>query len=114
MAAATHLQWSMHDVARGGGLVGVRNNLLNKEWVEMCEAAYTPAAVTNEPKIHGVAAVGEAPPTGGRGGRDGAQGGIPVQRKTRLALTSAGIRVCSDSGPSIGCVSLTFALLTKT
>ena len=32
----------------------------------MCRVAYTPAAVPNKPKIKGVAASGEAPPTGGR------------------------------------------------
>ena len=30
----------------GGGLVGFYNNLLNKEWAEMCGAAYTLATVT--------------------------------------------------------------------
>ena len=51
-----------------GGIIGIRNNLLNKEWVEMCGVAYNPSAVTNEPKIHGVTAAGEAPQIGGRGG----------------------------------------------
>ena len=51
----------------GGGGVDFSHNILNKECVEMCRAEYTPAAVTNEPIIHGVAVVGEVPPTGGRG-----------------------------------------------
>ena len=50
-----------------GGLVGIQNNLLNKEWVEMCGEAYTSSAVTDKPKIHGVAVSVEAPPTGDRG-----------------------------------------------
>ena len=38
----------------------------------MCGAAYTPVAVTNEPKIHGVAAAGEAHPSiGVQGGQRG-------------------------------------------
>ena len=61
----------------GGGLVGLRHNLLNKEWAEMCRAAYTPAAVTKEPKIHGDAEAGEAPRTGGRGGRRRGTRGYP-------------------------------------
>ena len=50
---------------RGGGLVGFRNNLLNKKCVEMCGVAYNLAAVAYETKIHGVSASGELPPTGG-------------------------------------------------
>ena len=53
---------------RGGGLVGLQNDLLNKEWADMCGAVYNPATVTYEPKIYGVMSVGEAPPTGGGGG----------------------------------------------
>ena len=53
----------------GGGVVGIWNNLLNKEWEDICGAYYTPAGVTNKPKIHRVTAAGEAPPTVGRGGR---------------------------------------------
>ena len=51
----------------GGGVVGLRRSLLNNEWVDMCGEVYTPAVVTNEPKIYEVAASGEVPPTGGRG-----------------------------------------------
>ena len=53
----------------GRGLVGLHNNLLNREWAEMCWETYTPYAVINKPKIHGVTAAGEAPLTGGRGGQ---------------------------------------------
>ena len=69
MAAATRLQWSTHAVAIWGGVVGPRDDILNKEWVEMCRVAYNPDEVTDEPKFHGFAASGEAPPTGGSGGR---------------------------------------------
>ena len=62
----THLKWRMLAIARGGGVVGLRHTLMNKEWEYICGAAYTPAAVTNKPKINGVAAAGEAPTTGGR------------------------------------------------
>ena len=59
----------MRAVARGGGGVGLRNNLLDREWEEMCRAAYNLDAVTKETKLYWVAASGEAPPTGGKGGR---------------------------------------------
>ena len=36
-----------------GGIIGLQNNLLNKEWKEMCGAAYKPSAVTDEPKYMG-------------------------------------------------------------
>ena len=38
----------MHAVARGeegGGAVGLLNNILNKEWEEMCGAEYTPVGI---------------------------------------------------------------------
>ena len=41
-----------------GGLVVLQNNLLNKEEADMYGVEYTPDTVTNEPKIHGVTAVG--------------------------------------------------------
>ena len=47
--------------------VGLRHDLLNKEWVEMCGVTYNPDAMTDEPKIHGVTAAGEATTTGRRG-----------------------------------------------
>ena len=66
MSAVTCLRWSSRAVeigGEGGGIVGLRHNLLKKEWMDMCRAAYTPDAVTNELKIHGVAASGETPTT---------------------------------------------------
>ena len=69
MAAADCLRWSIRSVTRWGGLVFLWNNILNKDWAEMCGVAYTPSAVTDEPKIHGIAEAGKAPPTGGRVGR---------------------------------------------
>ena len=50
MAEATRfqrIQWITREVAIGGGLVVIRNNFLNKEWADMCRAAYALAAVTN-------------------------------------------------------------------
>ena len=38
-----------HYKSGGGGGVGIFNNIFNKEWVDMCGAAYTLAAVTNRP-----------------------------------------------------------------
>ena len=35
----------------------------------MCGVAYTPYAMNDKPKIHGVAEIGESPPTGGWSGR---------------------------------------------
>ena len=67
MTAATHLRWNKHGVARGRGLVYLRNNILNKYKAYLC-GAYTPAAVTEKPKIYGVSSSVEAPPTGGRYG----------------------------------------------
>ena len=32
---------------------------MKKEWAEICGEAYTPSAVTDKHKIHGVAAAGE-------------------------------------------------------
>ena len=31
----------------GGGVVVFQNNLLKKEWSDICRATYTPVAVTN-------------------------------------------------------------------
>ena len=50
-----------------GGIVDIQNNILNKERADICGFVNTPAAVNNEPKIHGIKASGEEPPTGGRG-----------------------------------------------
>ena len=32
---------------RGGGILGLRDNIMNKEWEEMCGATYTPASVVD-------------------------------------------------------------------
>ena len=67
MAAKTHLWWSPRDVEIWGGIIGLQNNVLNKELVEIFGAAYTPAAVTDKTKIHGVTEAWELPTTVGRG-----------------------------------------------
>ena len=95
------------------GIVGLRNNLLKKEWADMCGAAYNPDAVNNKPKIHGVSSVEEAPPTGGRGSRRRGTKWIPTWSKAMLALKSMGIQECSSFEPPVGCVSLKFALLMQ-
>ena len=46
--------------------------------------------------------------------RDMSQGGMPMQRKSRLILISMGIREGLDSGTLVGCLSLMFVLLTQT
>ena len=57
----------------------------------MCGAAYTLAGVTGETKIHGVAASGEAPPTGGRSGRRwGKRGGTYMKER------EIGTDLCGD------------------
>ena len=85
MDAENHLRWNMRDIVRGGGgLVGIRKNLLNKEWEEMCGAAYKPDVVTYETKIHGVTAAGEAPPTGGRGARRRGTSGYPYAAESEV------------------------------
>ena len=44
---------------------------------------------------------------------DRSQGGIPVQIKSIMALTSMGIQVLLASGDPVGCVSLTFKFLIQ-
>ena len=63
---------------RGGWVIGPRQTLMNQEWDEMCGAAYTPSAVTDDTKIHGVA-VAEVvhPPIGGKGFHRGRGSGYP-------------------------------------
>ena len=46
--------------------------------------------------------------------RDRAQRGIPMQKKYRLVMNAVGILECSDSGTLVGCLFLTFTLLTQT
>ena len=78
MAAAHHSRWNVHASTRGGGIIGHRHNLLNREWDEMCGAEYTLNVVTNEPKTHGVAASREANPLiGGQGGQRSKVRGYP-------------------------------------
>ena len=77
MTAATHLRRSTRDVEIGGGVVGLRHNILNKEWAEKCGVEYTPATVNNESKIHGVAESGEACPTVERGVQRRETRGVP-------------------------------------
>ena len=60
------MEYKLHCKRGGGGLVGIHNNLLYKEWVDMSRAAHTPSAVTNNLKINGFVAAMEAPTTGGR------------------------------------------------
>ena len=41
---------------------------MKQDWDDICGAAYNPAAVTDEPKIHGVTVAGEVhPPIGLKG-----------------------------------------------
>ena len=75
-----------------GGIVGIWNNLLNKDWVEMCRTAYSQAAVTDEHKTHGVKTSGEDLPTGWMGWRKQGMGGYWYEGKVGLALTYVGIR----------------------
>ena len=77
MDVASLLWWNMRDVAIGGGVVGLRHNILNKEWAEKCGVEYTPATVNNESKIHGVAESGEACPTVERGVQRRETRGVP-------------------------------------
>ena len=58
-----------HVALKEGEVVGLRNNIMNKEWAEMCRAEYNPYEVTNEPKKHGVTTTEEELTTGGRGDR---------------------------------------------
>ena len=62
---------------------------------------YTPAAVTNEPKIHGILATGEVP-------------NVPMHSKARFAPTAVRIHEYSPSETPVGCVSLMSEFLTKT
>ena len=94
MTAATSLRWITRDVSRGGGIIGIQNNLLNKEWEDICQEKYTPYALTKETKIHGDMSAGEAPSTGGRVIWIQVTGGVHAWRKARLALTLVGIREC--------------------
>ena len=57
----------------------------------MCGAAYTPAAVNDEPKIHGVTEAGEAhPPVGGRGVHRGRGSGDPYAKDTEVGADLRG------------------------
>ena len=40
------------------GITGIRHTLVKQEWDDMYGVVYTPDAVTDESKIHGVAAAG--------------------------------------------------------
>ena len=77
----------------------------------MCGAAYTPAEVTEKPKYMGSRQQGKRLTLEGGADGDRAQGGIPMQRKLRLVLTSGGILEFLYYAPLGGCVSSTFALL---
>ena len=82
----------------------------------MCGKTYTPSEVTNKSKIHEVAAVGEVPPIGDRGGCIWVTmvgGGVPMHSKARLVLTYVGIWECLDYVPLVRYVSSTFLLLTQ-
>ena len=72
---------------------------MKQEWTEMCGLAYTPDAVTDEPKIHGLVADGEAhPPIGGRGGHIGIGNRDPYAKDTEVGDELRGIWVSLDSG----------------
>ena len=74
----------------GGGLVGLRHNILNKEWVEMYGVAYTPDVVTNDPKIHGVLVKGGVPFTTGRCGQIWGTRGYPYAEQSVVETDTHG------------------------
>ena len=61
--------------------------------------------MTNEPKINGTTAAGEAPQTGGRGVQRRGTKGDPYAEEIEFSLTSVVIRECLAFGPLVGCVS---------
>ena len=59
MMAVLHCsQWKIRASARVGGLIVLIYTLIKQEYAEMFGVVYTLAAVTDEPKTHGVAAAG--------------------------------------------------------
>ena len=68
---------------KGGSIIGLRHNLIKKDWDEMCGVAFTPDAVTDEPKIHDIAAAMEThPPIGIQGGHRSRGSGYPYAENT--------------------------------
>ena len=53
VAEVQHLMCNMSSDVRGGGVIGLIQNLMKKEWADMCVAAYTPAALADKTKIRG-------------------------------------------------------------
>ena len=97
MTAATSLRWITRDVSRGGGIIGIQNNLLNKEWEDICQEKYTPYALTKETKIHGDMSAGEATSTGGRVIWIRVTGGGPCVEESKVG---------ADFGGDMGVLSL--------
>ena len=80
----------------------------------MYGVAYTPDAVTDKPKINGVALSGKAHPhIGGRGGNRGRVSGYPYTEDTEVGDNLQGILVSSASGIPGGCVSSTSVWWTR-
>ena len=65
-------------------IVGLKNNLLNKEWGEIRGTVYIPSAVTGEPKVHGITPAREATTTGGRGDRIRGTRGYPYAEESEV------------------------------
>ena len=59
----------------------------------MCGEEYNPYAVTDEPKMNGIAAAGEAPPTGGRGAW-----GWGTRGDHYAEVSEVGADLCGDMG----------------